>query len=122
MKPKILVVDDEPHILRLVSFKLKKAGFDVITADHGQQALDLARSEQPALILLDVMLPDIDGYAICSQLKEQLGADAPAIALLTAKSQQTDVLKGYECGADSYITKPFDPQDLLIAVEQLLSL
>ncbi|MFQ5340272.1 MAG: response regulator transcription factor [Anaerolineae bacterium] len=120
MTIKILIVDDEPHIVRLVSFKLKKAGFDVVAADHGQQAIDLALSERPAVVLLDVMLPDIDGYTVCGQLKEQLGADAPAIALLTARSQQSDVLQGYECGADSYITKPFDPDDLLTTVQQLL--
>ena len=120
MTTKILIVDDEPHIVRLVSFKLEKAGFDVTIADHGQQAIDLALSERPAVMLLDVMLPDIDGYAVCSKLKEQLGADAPAIALLTARSQQSDVLQGYECGADSYITKPFDPDDLLTTVQQLL--
>lgn len=120
MTAKILVVDDEPHIIRLVSFKLEQAGFGVITADHGQQAVKLAVSERPALILLDVMLPDMDGYTVCRRLKEQLGADAPVIALLTAKSQQTDILQGYRCGADSYITKPFSPQDLLTSVKQLL--
>ncbi len=120
MTAKILIVDDEPHILRLVSFKLKKAGFDVLTADRGQQALDLALSEQPALILLDVMLPDMDGYTVCDNLQEQLGTDAPTVAFLTAKSQQRDVLKGYECGADSYITKPFNPEDLLATVRELL--
>ncbi len=122
MTAKILVVDDEPHIVRLVSFKLKKAGFDVITADHGRQALDLALSERPAVVLLDVMLPDIDGYTVCCRLKKQLGDDAPAIALLTARSQQADMLQGHRCGADSYITKPFDPDDLLTSVEQLLQM
>ncbi len=116
----ILVVDDEPHILRLVSFKLEKAGFDVSTADHGQQAIDLALSEQPALVLLDIMLPDMDGYAVCEALKEQGEDDAPIIAFLTAKSQKADMLKGYECGAESFITKPFNPEDLLATVEELL--
>lgn len=120
MTAKILVVDDEPHIIRLVSFKLKKAGFDVLTAVNGQQALELTLSEQPALILLDVMLPDADGYAVCYQLKEQLGPQAPKIVLLSARSREIDILKGYESGADSYITKPFDPQNLLTSVEQIL--
>ncbi|MFQ5594148.1 MAG: response regulator transcription factor [Anaerolineae bacterium] len=120
MTAKILVVDDEPHIVRLVSFKLKKAGFDVLTAVNGQQALELTLSEQPALILLDVMLPDADGYAVCYQLKEQLGPQAPKIVLLSARSREIDILKGYESGADSYITKPFDPQNLLTSVEQIL--
>lgn len=120
MAAKILVVDDEPHVVRLVSFKLEKAGFDVLTAASGQQALELTLSEQPALILLDVMLPDADGFAICCQLKEQLGPRAPKIVLLSARTQEADILKGYECGADSYITKPFDPQSLLTSVEQIL--
>lgn len=120
MSKKILVVDDEMHILRIVKYKLESAGYDVLTALNGIEALKLARGEKPALIFLDIMMPGMNGYEVCSQLKNDPETKDIIIIMLTAKGQESDKIKGLEVGVDEYITKPFSPQDLLDRTKDLV--
>jgi len=117
---KILVVDDEMHILRIVKYKLESAGYNVMTAVNGVDALAIAREEKPALIFLDIMMPGLNGYEVCSQLKNDPDTKNIIIIMLTAKGQESDKIKGLEVGVDEYITKPFSPQDLLDRTKDLL--
>src|SRR6266545_239718 len=100
MKQKILVVDDEPDALELISYNLKAAGYDVITADDGEEALKKARAGQPALILLDVMLPEVDGLEVCKTLRRDPATSPIPIIMLTAKAAEIDRVLGLELGAD----------------------
>jgi DNA-binding response OmpR family regulator len=110
---KILVVDDNPNIVKLLEYRLKANKYEVITAHDGEEALEKVRQEKPGLILLDVLIPKLDGYQVLSILKaDEQYKDIP-IVMLTAKGQIKDMKKGLELGADSYITKPFDPDVLL---------
>ena len=120
MKQKILVVDDEPDALELISYNLKAAGFDVITADDGEEALKKARAGQPALILLDVMLPEVDGLEVCKTLRRDPATAMVPIIMLTAKAAEIDRVLGLELGADDYVTKPFSPRELVLRVKALL--
>ena len=117
---KILVVDDEMHILRIVKYKLESAGYQVLTALNGAEALQIARDERPSLIFLDIMMPGINGYEVCSELKNDPATRDIIIIMLTAKGQESDKIKGLEVGVDEYITKPFSPQDLLDRTKDLL--
>lgn len=117
---KILVVDDEIHILRIVKYKLESAGYHVLTALNGAEALDIAREDKPALIFLDIMMPGINGYDVCKELKNDPETKDIIIIMLTAKGQEADKIKGLEVGVDEYITKPFSPQDLLDRTKDLL--
>jgi len=114
---KILVVDDEPKIVRLVQAYLEKAGFHVIPAYRGQEALDLFKREEPALIVLDLMLPDIDGMDVARQIRKE--SDVPII-MLTARTEETDRVAGLELGADDYVVKPFNPRELVARVRAVL--
>jgi DNA-binding response OmpR family regulator len=118
---RILVADDEPDILRLVAIKLGRAGHEVLTAKAGDEALNLALSHRPALVLLDVTMPGMDGFAVCRALKQQLGAQAPRVLMLSARGQANDVQGGLESGADGYIVKPFAPNALVAEVERHLA-
>ncbi len=109
----ILAVDDEPDILRLIEIKLSKAGFEVVIAGDGEEGLRLALAEKPALMIVDVMMPGLDGYQVVSQVKERLGDEAPLAIFLTAKGQESDVLQAFASGADDYLMKPFSPQELV---------
>jgi DNA-binding response OmpR family regulator len=113
MATRILAVDDEPDILRLIEIKLTKAGFEVLTAGDGEEGLRLALEERPALMVVDVMMPGLNGYQLVSQVKEQLGHEAPLAVFLTARGQESDVLEGFTSGADDYVMKPFSPQELV---------
>ena len=117
---KILVVDDEMHIIRIVKYKLESAGYQVLTALNGIDALKVAREEKPSLIFLDIMMPGLNGYEVCSQLKNSPETRNIIIIMLTAKGQESDKIKGLEVGVDEYITKPFSPQDLLDRTRDLL--
>jgi len=117
---KILVVDDEMHIIRIVKYKLESAGFTVLTALNGEEALKVAREQKPALIFLDIMMPGINGYEVCSQLKNDPATRDIIIIMLSAKGQEADKIRGLEVGVDEYITKPFSPQDLLDRARDLL--
>lgn len=117
---KILVADDEPHILRVVKDKLANAGFTVVTASNGEEALEAARREKPALILLDVMMPKMNGFDVCRALRAEAEFKGVPILLLTARGQEIDRHMGLEAGASEYITKPFSPRELLATVQAQL--
>ena len=120
MKPKILVVDDEPEAVELVEFNLKQAGFDVTTAADGAEALKKARAVSPALILLDLMLPEIDGLEVCKLLRRDPATAGIPIIMLTAKAAEIDRVLGLELGADDYVTKPFSPRELVLRIRKIL--
>lgn len=116
----ILVVDDEIHILELIKFNLINSGYRVITADTGEQALKECEKELPDLILLDIMLPGIDGLEVCRRLKKNNDTNMIPIIMLTAKGEEIDKILGLELGADDYITKPFSVRELAARVKALL--
>jgi len=117
---KILVVDDEPDALELVGFNLKQAGFEVVTADDGVEALKKARETAPDLVLLDLMLPEIDGLEVCKALRRDPATAPIPVIMLTAKAAEIDRVLGLELGADDYVTKPFSPRELVLRVRNLL--
>lgn len=114
---RILVVDDDPLILRLVRMHLDKAGYRVLSAADGEVALEAVASEMPDLVILDLMLPKMDGYEVCRNIRE---FSLVPVVMLTAKGEQVDKLRGFEMGADDYLTKPFAPQELLARVQAVL--
>ena len=120
MKPKVLIVDDEPDALELVAFNLKSAGMDVVTAADGAEALKKARAVVPDAIVLDLMLPEVDGVEVCKILRRDPKTSAIPIVMLTAKAAETDRVVGLELGADDYVTKPFSPRELVLRVKRLL--
>ena len=120
-KKKILLVDDEPDIVKAVQIRLTEANYEVIVANDGQEALDKAYKEIPDLIILDLMLPKVDGHKVCGLLKSNTKYNKIPIIIFTAKAQQEDMKISKEVGADAYITKPFDSRRLLSQVEELLN-
>lgn len=116
-KATILVVDDEPHVLKLVKANLESSGYKVVTAADGEQAVHIVERALPDLILLDIMLPKMDGYAACSRIRE---FSSVPIIMVTARSAQVDLVHGFEVGADDYLTKPFDVTELLMRVQAVL--
>jgi two-component system KDP operon response regulator KdpE len=116
-RERILVVDDDPLVLRLVRTNLERAGYKVLTAGDGEEAINVAASQLPHLIILDLMLPDLDGYEVCKALRE---FSLVPVVMLTAKGDQVDKLRGFEVGADDYLTKPFAPAELLARVAAVL--
>lgn len=118
---KILVVEDEPDVLSLLTLMLKSQGYNVITAVDGSEALEKARAEVPDLIILDIMLPKLDGYKVARMLKFDENYSHIPIVMLTAKIQEKDKEIGLEMGADEYITKPFDTAELLQKIKERLS-
>ena len=119
--PKILVVDDEPDAIELIKFNLKGAGYDVLTAVDGDEALKKARSLLPDLIVLDLMLPEVDGLEVCKILRRDQRISATPILMLTAKAAEIDrVLGAGQLGADDYVTKPFSPRELVLRIKKLL--
>ena len=120
MSNKILVVDDEPDALELIEFNLRSAGYEVATATDGEGALKKARHLDPALIILDVMLPEIDGLDVCKLLRRDPATAQVPIIMLTAKAAEIDRVLGLELGADDYVTKPFSPRELVLRVKGLL--
>ncbi len=120
MKPKILVVDDEPDTVEMIEFNLKANGYEVISASAGKEALAKARASLPSLILLDIMLPEVDGMEVCKILRrDRLTASIPII-MLTARAAEMDRVLGLEIGAEDYVTKPFSPRELILRVKRLL--
>ncbi len=120
-KKKILLVDDEPNIVMVVEARLKANNYEVITAANGEEALTKAREEKPDLIILDLMLPKIDGYQVCRLLKFDKNYSNIPIILLTAKGQREDREWGEKAGADAYITKPFEAAVLLGKIKELVT-
>jgi DNA-binding response OmpR family regulator len=115
----ILVVDDEASVVEVVGLYLRKEGFQVRSASNGRQALDSIRDQQPALVILDVMLPEVDGIEIMRRLRDNRQSDVPVI-MLTARGQEIDRIYGLELGADDYVTKPFSPAELIARVKAVL--
>jgi DNA-binding response OmpR family regulator len=120
MKSKILVVDDETDAVDLIEFNLKGAGYDVVAANDGAEALRKARSVLPALIILDLMLPEIDGMEVCKQLKRDPATAKIPIIMLTAKAAEIDRVLGLELGADDYISKPYSSRELVARIRAIL--
>lgn len=118
---KILVVEDEVDLLATVSVRLRAAGYEVITAVNGHEGLHKAQHEHPDLIILDIMLPGTDGYTICRMLKFDETTKNLPIVLFSARAADTDIIRGFECGADAYIQKPYEPGIFLQKIETLLS-
>lgn len=119
-KDKILIVDDEEHILELLKFNVKNAGYEVVTANNGIDALKIAKEEKPALVLLDLMIPGMDGFDVCKEIKKDKETSNTAIIMLTAKGEELDKILGLELGADDYITKPFSIRELLARIKAVL--
>ena len=117
---RILVVDDEEDILELVRFNLEREGFEVSTAETGEKALAAARAQHPDLLVLDLMWPGVDGLEVCRQLKSDAQTSRIPIVMLTARGDDTDIVKGFELGADDYVTKPFSPRVLTARVRAVL--
>jgi len=117
---KILIVDDEPDLVELVSYNLKKEGFKVATASDGEDALEKIRKSTFDLIILDLMLPGIQGVELCQMLRSNPKTEAIPIIMLTAKGEVSDKIRGLETGADDYMTKPFSPKELLARVKAVL--
>ena len=119
-KEKVLIVDDEEHIVELLKFNLLNAGYDVFTANDGINAVKIAKAEKPSLMLLDLMLPGIDGFDVCKEIKRDDEMKKTSIIMLTAKGEELDKILGLELGADDYITKPFSVRELLARVKAVL--
>jgi DNA-binding response OmpR family regulator len=119
-KGKILVVDDEIYIVHILDFSLGMEGYQVITALDGEQGLEKAHSERPDLIVLDIMMPKLDGYETCKALKADPATKGIPVILLSAKGRNMDQKIGFEVGADDYITKPFSPRKLVERINAIL--
>ena len=119
-KGRILVVDDEIYIVHILDFSLGMEGYEVITALDGEQALEKARAEKPDLIVLDIMMPKLDGYETCKILKAEPETKDIPVILLSAKGRNVDQKIGFEVGADDYITKPFSPRKLVERINAIL--
>ena len=117
---RILIVEDEPDILNLLAFNLENSGFETIKAVDGYDALEKARKEAPDLVLLDLMLPKLDGFEVCRKIRENPGLKHIPIIMLTAKGEEVDTITGLELGADDYVTKPFSPKELILRIRAIL--
>lgn len=122
MTPKILVADDEPNIVISLEYLLKREGYTVLIARDGEEALEVIRREQPALVLLDVMMPKKTGFEVCQEVRADDALQNTQILMLTAKGRDTDVAKGTALGANAYMTKPFATRDLVHKVAEMLGL
>jgi len=120
MKEKVLIVDDEKDIVKMLDYNLKKEGFRAISANDGKEAINLARREHPDIIVLDLMLPEIDGLEVCKILKKDEKTQSIPIIMLTAKTKEIDKILGLELGADDYVTKPFSPSELAARIKAIL--
>ena len=120
MSKRVLVVEDEEDIRRLISIKLQGAGYEVATANDGEEGLAAAVRDKPDLLVSDVMMPKKDGYTMVREVREALGSEAPAIIMLTARGQDTDVATGLDSGADDYIVKPFAPRELVARIQVVM--
>jgi two-component system alkaline phosphatase synthesis response regulator PhoP/two-component system response regulator VicR len=121
MPKKILAVDDERHIVRLIQVNLERAGYEVITAFDGREALQKIEEERPDMVVLDVMMPFMDGFEALKQIRANPMTRELPVIMLTAKAQDQDVFQGYSKGADIYLTKPFNPMELLTFVKRIFT-
>ena len=109
---KILVIDDEERVRDMIKFRLCLLGYEVVEATNGRDGLEAASREQPDLVLLDIMMPDVDGFQVCDRLKENEETREIPVVMLTAKGEAMDVARAYNCGAEDYVVKPYDPRVL----------
>ena len=116
---KVLIVDDEPNILLSLEFLMKKEGFHVFIARDGEEAFDIINKEKPNIVLLDIMMPKVDGYEVCKYIKKSPTLDGTRVVFLSAKNKEIEIEKGYEYGADLYIPKPFSTRDLVRKVNSI---
>ena len=117
----ILIADDEPYILRALSFVLKKEGYNVETARNGQEALEKLKECHPRLLFLDIMMPKKNGYEVCEELKANPHLNSVHVIMLTAKGQESDKQTGMQAGADEYMTKPFSPRQVVARVNEIVN-
>lgn len=118
---KVLLVDDDPNILLSLEFLMRKSGYTVLIARNGNEALELLNENIPDLTLLDIMMPDVDGYEICRYIKQNDALQHGKVVFLSAKTREADIQKGYALGADLYVTKPFSTKELVKKVDELLA-
>ncbi|MCL6520157.1 MAG: response regulator [Armatimonadota bacterium] len=119
MPRKILAVDDEKHIVRLVQVNLERQGYEVVTASDGKEALQKVEEERPDLVILDVMMPYMDGFEVLQNLRRNPSTRDIPVIMLTAKAQDADVFRGWQSGVDCYLTKPFNPMELISFVKRI---
>jgi DNA-binding response OmpR family regulator len=118
---KILIVDDEPNILMSLDFLMRKEGYDVLVARNGTEALESLENHLPDVVLLDIMMPDVDGYEICKHIRSKKELENCKVIFLSAKSKEADIQKGYEVGANFYMTKPFSNKNLIMKIKELMA-
>jgi two-component system alkaline phosphatase synthesis response regulator PhoP len=119
-KPKVLVIEDEPDILEVIQYNLEREGYKVVVCRNGEQGLSRIRTDNPDLVILDLMLPGMDGVEVCRQVKADPVTRAIPIVMVTAKSEESDIVLGLGIGADDYITKPFSPRELVARIKVVL--
>ena len=119
-QPVILIADDDPDILALVSFRLQRAGYEILQARNGEEAVQMALDRRPDLAILDVMMPRMDGYEATRRLRQHEETRRMPVILLTARVQEEDIARGFDAGADDYVKKPFSPQELGSRVQAVL--
>jgi DNA-binding response OmpR family regulator len=119
-KPRVLIVDDEPHIVLSLEFLLQRAGYETVSAADGEAGLAMVRQQRPDLVLLDVMMPKRNGYEVCQAIKADPDVRGVPVIMLTAKGQEVEVLKGLELGASAYVTKPFGNAEILEVIRGVL--
>lgn len=119
-KEQILIIEDDKHISKLVKYNLEKAGYDCTVADDGEEALGILAKERPDLIILDIMLPKMDGFELCRAIKQDVKLKNIPIIMLTAKGEEVDRIVGLELGADDYVVKPFSPRELILRIKAIL--
>ena len=120
-KRKILVVEDEKELAKLITFHITTAGYDVLCANNGIEAIEICETKNPALVVLDIMLPRLDGWQVCRRLRQDPRTRNLPIIILSALSEVKDKLKGFDLGADDYVTKPFSPRELVVRIKRVLS-
>lgn len=122
MARKILTCDDEKHIVRLIQVNLERQGYEVITAFNGAECLEKVKEDRPDLIVLDVMMPEMTGFEVLDALKKDPETESIPIIMLTARAQDSDVLRGWQSGVECYLTKPFNPMELIAFVKRIFSM
>jgi DNA-binding response OmpR family regulator len=118
--PRIVVADDEPDVRELIAYRLGRSGYEVVEAHDGEEALRMALAEPPDLVVLDVMMPKLDGYELTRRLRAEEATRRVPVILLTARAQEDDVSQGFAAGADDYLKKPFNPDELVARVRAVL--
>ena len=122
MARKILTCDDEKHIVRLIQVNLERQGYEVITAFNGLECLEKVKEDRPDLIVLDVMMPEMTGFEVLEKLKKDPETENIPVIMLTARAQDSDVLRGWQSGVECYLTKPFNPMELIAFVKRIFSM